>query len=110
MKRITILFFVAVATLVVLLFFTNPELLDNLWLWIIGFIGYIIALVNTGIEKLNNLFKKEGGQHPPPALETGAFPPTNTNTQPSREEIAHLKKRVRVLENQLEEVKKHQIQ
>jgi len=108
MKRITILFFVAVATLVVLLFFTNPGLLDNLWLWIIGFIGYIIALVNTGVEKLNSLFKKEGVQHPP--LKTGTFPRTEANTQPSREEIALLKDRIRVLENQLDEVKKHQIQ
>lgn len=108
MKRITILFFVAVATLVVLLFFTNPGLLDNLWLWIIGFIGYIIALVNTGVEKLNSLFKKEGVQHP--SLETGTVPRTESNTQPSRDEIAHLKNRIRVLENQLEAVKKHQIQ
>ena len=110
MKRVVVLFFVAAITMVALLFFTNPGLLDKVWLWIIGFFGYIIGLVNTGIEKLSSLFKKEGDRKPFPILETGSIPSKDTDKHSPLEEIALLKKRIRMVENQLEEVKKHQIQ
>ena len=110
MKRVVVLFFVAAVTAVLLLFFTNPGLLDNLWLWVIGFFGYIITLLNTGIEKLNGLFKKEGHQNLPQIVETGSIPSKDTHKHSPLEEIALLKKRIRMIENQLEEVKKQQIQ
>ena len=48
---------VAVFTTVILLFFTYPEMLDKVWLWIIGFIGYIWLLLENGIKAISDVFK-----------------------------------------------------
>jgi len=48
MKRILILFLVAIVTVVILLFVYNPGLLDKLWLWIVGLIGSIVAVFQQG--------------------------------------------------------------
>src|SRR5690554_4744892 len=105
MKKVVVLFFVAAVTMVVLLFFTNPGLLDRIWLWIIGFIGYIIAFVNAGIEKLNSLFKKEGDQQSFSGIASTSIKDSDKSSL--QEEVVHLKKRIYRIENQLEEAKKH---
>lgn len=43
MRNFLFLLFIAILTILVLLFITNPGLLDNIWLWLIGFAGGIIG-------------------------------------------------------------------
>ncbi|MEK6479591.1 DUF5675 family protein [Catalinimonas sp. 4WD22] len=59
MTRLAALLFIALLTIAILLFLTNPELLEEVWLWIIGFIGYIIALVQKGFQSVKELFSRE---------------------------------------------------
>jgi hypothetical protein len=72
MKRILILFLVAIATVVILLFIYNPGLLDKLWLWIVGLIGAIVAVFQQGwiwikkqIENIQNKALTKKNDHEP---------------------------------------------
>ncbi|WKN43031.1 DUF5675 family protein [Tunicatimonas pelagia] len=52
MKHVAALLFVALLTTVILLFLANPTLLEEIWLWIIGFIGYVILLLEKGFKAI----------------------------------------------------------
>lgn len=70
MKRLMALVLVAAVTVLVLLFFSNPQLLDKLWLWMVGLAGYILILLERGFKSLSGLFegkKAQPPQPPPPA-------------------------------------------
>ncbi|QHT66458.1 hypothetical protein GXP67_07215 [Rhodocytophaga rosea] len=58
MKHAAALFFIAVLAITILLFFTNPEWLEKVWLWIIGFIGYIILLFEKGFRAVTDRFRR----------------------------------------------------
>ena len=74
MKHLAALLFVALLTTVVLLFFTNPELLQDVWLWIIGFIGHILLLLEKGFQSVAQVVR--GG----PRQGSLALLPTDTST------------------------------
>ncbi|WKN33296.1 DUF5675 family protein [Porifericola rhodea] len=59
MTRLAALLLVAFLAIAILLFLTNPELLDKVWLWVIGFIGYIVTLFEKGFGALSKTFQKE---------------------------------------------------
>ncbi|MDN3690024.1 DUF5675 family protein [Cyclobacterium jeungdonense] len=65
MSRIFGLLLVALAILVIVVFLANPELIETVWLWLVGFIGYIIYFSEKGLESLKNLFKKDPAITPP---------------------------------------------
>ncbi len=77
MNRFVGLLLIALIAVLILVFLSNPELLDKVWLWIIGFIGYIIALGEKGFNSLKTLFRNhpenpEGKEIAPvPGIETG---------------------------------------
>ncbi|WPP53524.1 DUF5675 family protein [Catalinimonas niigatensis] len=78
MARLAALLFIALLTIAILLFLTNPELLEEVWLWIIGFIGYIIALLQKGFQSISSLFRGDEKK------DTAAnLPPTPQKTAPS---------------------------
>jgi hypothetical protein len=58
MKHAAALFFIAVLAITILLFFTNPELLEKVWLWVIGFIGYILLLFEKGYQSVTEWVKR----------------------------------------------------
>jgi hypothetical protein len=58
-KNLIFLLIVAAIALAVLLFIYNPQVLEDVWLWIVGLIGTIIGFVKKGIEGLGNVFSKE---------------------------------------------------
>lgn len=58
MKHAAALFFIAVLAITILLFFTNPALLEKVWLWIIGFIGYILLLLEKGFRAVTDWFRR----------------------------------------------------
>lgn len=51
------LMLIALIVVLLLLFFTRPELLDKLWIWMVGFIGYVILLLERGFKSLSELFE-----------------------------------------------------
>lgn len=59
MTRFAALLFIALFAVAILLFLTNPEILEKVWLWIIGFIGYILALLEKGFQSVSNLFRRD---------------------------------------------------
>jgi hypothetical protein len=60
MKHFVILLIVAVITITIVLLVYRPDLLEDVWLWIIGLIGPIIGLVRTGIQSLSKFIKSLG--------------------------------------------------
>jgi hypothetical protein len=77
MNRFVGLLLIALIAVLVLVFILNPQLLDKVWLWVIGFIGYILALIEKGFNSIKNLFRRdpekpEGKENAPaPGIETG---------------------------------------
>lgn len=58
-KHIAALIIIAVVTLAVILVLQNPDLLSDIWLWIIGLIGPIIGFVREGIRTLKSSVNEE---------------------------------------------------
>ena len=62
MKRFLIILIVALTTVAVLLLIYNPGLLEDIWLWIVGLIGAIVAFVQEAYKgisaKVKQLFNK----------------------------------------------------
>ncbi|GAB3022337.1 hypothetical protein GCM10027284_47400 [Cyclobacterium sediminis] len=58
MNKLPGLLVLAGVILVVLFFYSNPEVLDKIWLWLVGFIGYLIMLLRKGFDRLKDLFKE----------------------------------------------------
>lgn len=56
MKNLAALLVIACIAILVLIFVTNPELLSKVWLYIIGFIGYVVVLFEKGYQKLASAF------------------------------------------------------
>lgn len=98
MTRLAALLFIALLTIAILLFLTNPELLEEVWLWIIGFIGYIIALIQKGFESISDLFrrdeKKEKLSVSSTQDKTGLPPATQTKVDQLQQKITQLEQQL----------------
>ncbi|MFC4871906.1 DUF5675 family protein [Negadavirga shengliensis] len=74
MKRLLGLLAIALIAVLILLLVTNPEILNKVWMWLIGFAGYVYLLIEKGVEALKSPFqakpdvtpKKTGPQVPGP--------------------------------------------
>lgn len=93
--------FVAAVTVLFLLFFTDPELLDKVWLWLVGLAGYILVLLEKGFKSLSQLFEAKG---------TLPQQPTHVDSAPSdeniRTKIETIEDRILRIETQLMQEKK----
>lgn len=58
MRSIVTIIVIAVLLLVVLVFVTNPDLLDGIWLWVIGLAGGIAGLFRNIFDQIVRSFKK----------------------------------------------------
>jgi uncharacterized protein (UPF0333 family) len=58
MKRILLLTFIAVITFALFAFFKNPELLKDIWIWLIGFAGLIIQAGKSLMEYFRSFIEK----------------------------------------------------
>ena len=58
MKHFIIVFIVALLTLSVMFAIYRPDLLEDIWLWIIGLIGPIIGFVQELIKSIRKFFKQ----------------------------------------------------
>ena len=57
-KHFVILVIVALITITIMLALYRPDLLENIWLWIIGLIGPIIAFIKRAISSVYSYLKK----------------------------------------------------
>jgi len=56
MNRLSGLLVLAGVLLAVLFLYSNPEILGKIWLYMVGFIGYLVILFGKGYEKIKDLF------------------------------------------------------
>ena len=57
MKHFIVVVLVAMITLTVVFAIYRPDLLEKVWLWVVGLIGPIIALARGIISRVNDYFK-----------------------------------------------------
>lgn len=100
MKNFAALLIIALIAILVLVFATNPDLLSKVWLYIIGFLGYVLALAEDGLKKISNVFKKDSSPAPTPTL-TAAPQLHNTNPPTEVFEKKALEQRIQELEEKL---------
>jgi hypothetical protein len=60
MKHFIILLIVAIITITIVLLIYRPDLLQDIWLWIIGLIGPIVGFARAGIKSLGKFIKSLG--------------------------------------------------
>ena len=96
MKRLMGLVLVAAVTVLVLLFFTNPALLDEIWLWMVGLAGYILLLLEKGFKSVSRLFEAKETQLPPPPKA-----PSQPTDEDIQAKIELMEKRILQIETEL---------
>jgi hypothetical protein len=57
-KHFIILLIVASVTITIMLALYRPDVLEDVWLWIIGLIGPIIALIRRAISSVHSYIRK----------------------------------------------------
>ena len=58
MKRILLLILIAIVTFLLFILFTNMDILENIWLWLIGFAGVIVQTGISTVDYFKSLFGK----------------------------------------------------
>src|SRR5690606_25516301 len=96
MKRLMALVLVAAATVLVLLFFNHPQLLDKLWLWMVGLAGYLIILLEKAYKTLSGLFERKKPASTTPSPPSSPLPEGDIPAK-----IAALEGRILQLEKKL---------
>lgn len=99
MKRFVGLFVIALVAIAILLFVTNPSLLEKVWLYIVGFIGYIVVLVEKGFKSVKEAFAKDKTQD----MSTDGTSMAQLNLD--KKQVEKLEQKIRVLEDRLENEK-----
>lgn len=98
MKWLARLLAIAALMLMVLFFFTNPQQLDRVWLWMIGFAGHFILLLQKGYKLLvGGLQAEEKTDQSDPLL--SFLPSLATNNE--KASIEEIERRLLRIENYL---------
>ena len=101
MKRALLLIVVALLAIAVLLFIFNPQVLEDIWLWIVGLVGYIIGFIKQGGEWIGKQFS--GKPEKAPARDSS--PPAPQAVAANSAEISSLQQKISDLERQLDQEK-----
>jgi len=64
MKRFFVLLLIAALIIGLFLFFTNPGMLDKVWIWLIGFLGAIIGFFRNLFDQIKDVFKESKTNSP----------------------------------------------
>lgn len=57
MRHALILIFLALITISIILVIYRPDLLEDIWLWLVGLIGPIIGFTKAIIKSISKFFK-----------------------------------------------------
>lgn len=106
MKNLAALLVIACIAVLVLIFVTNPDLLSKIWLYIIGFIGYVVVLVEKGYKKLAAAFSSNKEIPKPTLALFQSSPPTPSPVIPEKiAETSKTEQKINDLEIKLQEAK-----
>ena len=78
MNRVLLLILVAGATFLIILFALKPELIGDIWLWLVGLSGVIIKAFQSLIGYIKKMFSGNSEQ-----TDKNEAPPENNATEPS---------------------------
>src|SRR5690606_35864436 len=102
MKRISGLIFTALIAVSLLLLVLRPDLLEKVWLWIVGLAGPIIGFVQ---QSVNALIASPSKKTESPTIPAQSAPGQEVDFQKKeivyRREIVELKKKIESLETHL---------
>lgn len=106
MKKFAALLIIALVAILVLVALTNPEVLGKAWLYVLGFIGYVVVLVENGFKKIAGAFSGSKEKIPdvlpsPPIEKSNESKKIEQKTQ----EISSLQQKIKELELKLQESK-----
>ncbi len=104
MKKFAALLIIALVAILVLVVLTNPEVLGKAWLYVLGFIGYVVVLVENGFKKIASAFsasKENKLESPPP--QPGEKVNNSDEIQQKSKEIASLQQKIKELELKLKD-------
>ncbi len=109
MKRFLALLLIAAIIIAIILFFTNPQLLDGVWLWLIGFAGSIIGLFRNLWESVKGAFDKDEEvvqkvAPEPLAKENVALAQTQVQLKEAELELKKVQSQIAINKAELEEV------
>ncbi|WP_373493131.1 DUF5675 family protein [Aquiflexum sp.] len=106
MKKFAALLIIALVAIIVLVLLTNPDLFGKIWLYIIGFIGYILVLVENGFKKIAGAFtgSKESNTDVSPPQPVDKINESEIIAQKTTE-ISSLQQQIKNLEIKLKESK-----
>jgi hypothetical protein len=106
MKKFAALLIIALVAILVLVILTNPEVLGKAWLYVLGFIGYVVVLVENGFKKIAGAFSGSKEQIPDvlPSLpvEKGN---DSKEIEQKNQEVLSLQQKIKELELKLQESK-----
>jgi hypothetical protein len=101
MSRSFLIALFVILLVLAILFVTQPQVLDKVWMWLVGFAGYIVLLVRRASDSLKGLFGKT-----PALAENGSpkntYPDEPVFTAPSPV-IDELKSKINELEERLQQ-------
>jgi hypothetical protein len=106
MKKFAALLIIALVAIITLVLLTNPEILGKAWLYVLGFIGYVVVLVENGFKKIANAFSDPKEIKP----DNSPQPPIENNRdqlilEQKSKEIVGLQQKIQELEIQLQNSK-----
>lgn len=102
MKKFAALLIIALVAILVLVVLTNPEVLGKAWLYVLGFIGYVVVLVENGFKKIATAFsgskETKSENLPSPPIEESK---DSQEIEQKSKEIASLQQKIKELEIKL---------
>lgn len=115
MKRISGLIFIALVAVSLLLLVLRPDLLEKVWLWIVGLAGPIVGLIQKSFSSIQSKFSltKETEEQKTIGEKSSDAELSEVDFQEKeleyRKEIVALKKRIEFLESHLAAIQKENI-
>lgn len=106
MKKFAALLIIALVAIIILVLLTNPEFFGKAWLFVLGFIGYVVVLIEKGFQKIAGVFTGQSDNK----SEVPSQLPDNKNNdaqviEQKTKEINFLQQKIKDLEIKLKESK-----
>lgn len=95
MNRYLIVFALIILAVLAILFFTQPQFLDKIWMWLVGFAGYVALFVRKASDTVKSFFEK------PERSKDTIIPPEKQEPLPSAAPSGNLEERIREIEEKL---------
>lgn len=99
MRKIGALLVIVAIAILILVLITNPQFLNKIWLYLLGFIGYILVLAENGYKRVIQAFQSDTPSERTP-VNPGIKIPEPSHTPDSK--INQLEEKIQLLEAKLQ--------